>query len=212
MQTRIGKMKGIALALTVVFCAILEPAAVVATPALDLYAGPASAWTHLNASTSNTMGQHYGWGLSVEARWVATCVALDRAAATTSTASVSILYGVRGQYIALAASNWLADGSRYRAWSAFGLGPELSIGLNTDNVLLSRPQTFLVSAAVLGNLANYTQTSLYSAYISWLAEVSWALELSKCLALSAAIPLEFASRADGQSIIAALNLGVRYAL
>jgi hypothetical protein len=211
MRRRIGKMKIVTIALLTALLATVGTEKVIALPALDLHAGFANAWTNLNGSSSDAMGHHCGWSLSADARWVATCVALDRAAATTSTASVSILYGVRGQYIALAASNWLADGSRYRAWSAFGLGPELGIGLYTSTFILSQGQTFLVAAAVLGNVANYTQTSLYSAYISWLAEVSWALELSKCLALSAAIPLEFAFRADGQSIIAALNLGVRYA-
>ncbi len=64
---------------------------------------------------------------------------------------------------------------------------------------------------MLGNVANYTQTSLYNAYISWLVRASWELELSKGWALSAALPVEFAYRADGQSIISTINIGVRYA-
>jgi hypothetical protein len=156
------------------------------------------------------MGHHCGWSLSADARWVIR-LPLDGEAQAASATSVLILPGMRGQFVAMAASNWLSDGSRYRAWSAFGLGPELGIGLYTSTFILSQGQTFLLAAAVLGNVANYTQTSLYNAYVSWLVEACWELELAKGWALSTAFPVEFARRADGQSIIATVNLGVRHA-
>jgi hypothetical protein len=201
MQERIGKMKHTKFAILIAFWGIFGAGRATALPALNFYAGFANAWT----STSTTdMGHHYGWSLSADASWAFHIPLGDET-------SMLILPGLRGQFIDMAASNWLSDGSRYRAWSAFGLGPELGIGLNTDNFILSRSQTFLVSAAVLGNVTNYTQTSLYNAYISWLVRASWELELSKGWALSAALPVEFAYRADGQSIISTINIGVRYA-
>ncbi|MEN6498909.1 MAG: hypothetical protein ABFC65_00050 [Rectinema sp.] len=212
MQTRIGKMKHTKFAILLAFLCTLGAGKAAALPALDFYyVGFANAWTSLDTSTSETVGHHYGWSISADLRWVAMRIALDRDTLPTAAVSVSILHGIHGQFIAMAASNWLEDGSRYRAWSALGLGPELGIGISTSNFILPWSQTFFVSAGVLGNLANYSQTSLYNAYISWLVKASWALELSKGLAISAALPLEYAFRADGRSIIATLNLGVRYA-
>ncbi len=211
MQTRIGKMKHTKFAILLAFLCILGAGKAAALPTLDFYAGFTNAWTSLDTSTSATMGHHYGWSISADVRWLARRIALDRDTPATATASVSILHGIHGQFIAMDASNWLDDGSRYRAWSALGLGLELGIGLSTSNFILPWSQTFFVSTGVLGNLANYSQTSLYNAYISWLVKASWVLELSKGLALSAALPLEYAFRADGRSIIATLNLGVRYA-
>ncbi len=210
MRKRIGKMKITTFVLLTALWAFLGIEKVIALPALDLHAGFANAWTSLNASTSDTMGHHCGWSLSADARWVIR-LPLDGDAQAASATSVLILPGMRGQFVAMAASNWLSDGSRYRAWSAFGLGPELGIRLYTSNFILSHGQTFLVAAAVLGNVANYTQTSLYNAYLSWLVEACWELELAKGWALSTAFPVEFAYRADGRSIIATVNLGVRHA-
>jgi hypothetical protein len=210
MRRRIGKMKIVTIALLTALLATVGTEKVIALPALDLHAGFANAWTSLNGSSSDAMGHHCGWSLSADARWVIR-LPLDGKEQAASATSVLILPGMRGQFVAMAASNWLSDGSRYRAWSAFGLGPELGIGLYTSTFILSQGQTFLVAAAVLGNVANYTQTSLYNAYVSWLVEASWELELAKGWALSTAFPVEFAYRADGRSIIATVNLGMRHA-
>jgi len=210
MRKRIGKMKIVTIALLTALLATVGTEKVIALPALDLHAGFANAWTSLNGSSSDAMGHHCGWSLSADARWVIR-LPLDWKEQAASATSVVILPGMRGQFVAMAASNWLSDGSRYRAWSAFGLGPELGIGLYTSTFILSQGQTFLVAAAVLGNVANYTQTSLYNAYVSWLVEASWELELAKGWALSTAFPVEFAYRADGRSIIATVNLGMRHA-
>jgi len=208
MQELVGKMKNTKFVFLMLFLGILGAEKATALPAFNFYAGFANAWT----STSTTdFGYHMGWGLSADASWTIR-LPLGGDASKTSPAATSILIlpGLRGQFIDMAASNWLSDGSRYRAWNAFGIGPELGIGLNTSHFIFSRGQTFLISAAGLANLANYTQTSLYNAYMSWLVKASWELELTKGWAVSTSLPVEFAYRADGQSIIASINIGVRY--
>jgi hypothetical protein len=212
MQEHRGKMKDTKFVILLLFLSALGAEKVAALPTLNVAPGFMNAWTNLNSSTTDTTGHHMGWSLSADASWpIRLPLGGDVSAMASPATSVLILPGLRGQFIDMGASNWLSDGSRYRAWSAFGLGPEVGIGFNINNFIIQRGQTFLVSAALLGNVAHYTQTSLYSAYISWLVEPSWELELNKGWALSASFPVEFAYRADGQSIISGIDIGVRYA-
>ena len=212
MQKHRGKMKHVRFALLILVLSLAGAAEVSALPAFNFYAGFMNAWTNLNASNLDTMGHHLGWGIASDAVWniEIPLKTNDSKDATVKTALL-VLPGIRAQFIDMGASNWLDDGSRYRAWSAFGLGPELGIGFKVNNFIIKRPQTFQLSAAMLGNVANYTQTSLYNAYLSWLITPSWTLSLNKGWAASASLPLEYACRADGYSVIAGLDIGVHYA-
>jgi hypothetical protein len=209
MEEHRGKMKNTKFVILMLFLGILGAKKAAALPAFNFYAGFANAWT----STSTTdVGYHVGWNASADVNWnIRVLLPHSASRIRSSTASILISPGFRGQFLDLAASNWLADGSRYRAWSAFGLGPEIGVGLNISHFGISRGQTFLLSTALLGNVAHYTQTSLYNAYMSWLIKASWDLELKHGWAVSTSFPVEFAYRADGRSIVSGLGIGVKYA-
>jgi hypothetical protein len=212
MYKAIGKAKTkLFFFLVLVFCNLGATQTIGALPVLEFGMGFADAWTK---TQSTATGYHNGWNVSAEANWIFR-ISLDNKdihnAGKEIPPPISIILspGFHAQYIDMSASNWLSDGSCYRAWSAIGLGPELEFGLEfVDSIIVHR--SLLFSVAYLANFSNYTQTTLYSAYNSWLLKVSWNTKIDRGLAFFMALPLEYAFRADGKSILSGLVMGIRY--
>ncbi len=212
MHKAIGKARSKVLFFLLLLFSNLSTALTIgALPALEFGMGFADAWTN---TQSTATGYHNGWNVSAEANWIFR-ISLDNKdihnAGKEIPPPISIILspGFHAQYIDMSASNWLSDGSCYRAWSAIGLGPELEFGLEfVDSIIVHR--SLLFSVAYLANFSNYTQTMLYSAYNSWLLKVSWNTKIDRGLAFFMALPLEYAFRADGKSILSGLVMGIRY--
>lgn len=177
-------------------------------PSIELGLGLANAWTE---TTSSDMGHHWGWNFIADTGWDFSVPLGSPQGETQGAVSLSFLPGFRTQILDIGASNWLSDGSRYRAWNAFGFGPELNLGLKISS---GRPGYFhriYVEGAFLANLSNYTNTTLYSAYTSWLVGTGWAMKIDRSWSVGLQIPVEFATRSDGRSVIAGISAGGRYA-
>ena len=213
MDKLIGKARSkVFFFLLLVFCNLSIVLTIGALPALEFSMGFADAWTN---TQSTATGYHNGWNFSADAYWLFR-ISIDNKNLTKveekipSRVSTILSPGLHVQYISMSASNWLSDGSRYRAWSAIGLGPELEFGLEFLDSIMMHKNSLLFSMAYLANFSNYTQTTLYSAYNSWLLKVSWNTKIDRGPAFFAALPLEFAFRADGKSVLSGLVMGIRY--
>jgi hypothetical protein len=181
-----------------------------AQPTIKLNVGYLNVWTTI---AGTDLGHHVGWNVGADARWLfAIPVQTRKQESTSAIVSILCIPEIRTQFSSISASNWLSDGSRYRAWNASAFGPELSLGLNIHNFDATLGQTILLSGAFLENFCHYTDTTLYAAYTSWRIGLLWNLELNRKWMIGLDIPIEFATRADGQSIIAGVALGARYAL
>jgi len=180
-----------------------------AQPLVSLNAGFTNAWTRTSTSV---FGHHTGWNVVADAGWNFD-IPLE-AAETASRKSLALLLvpGLRAQYLDIGPSNWLGDGSRYRAWNALGFGPELSAGLMLSSPGARFSRALSLDAAFLANFCNYTNTTLYTAYTSWLIGLSYTARLGSQWSIAASVPVEFASRADGQSLILGISVGGRYAI
>jgi len=213
MHKAIGKARSkVLFSLLLLFSNLSTALTIGALPTLEFGMGFANAWTN---TQSTTTGYHKGWNVSAEANWIFR-ISIDNKdihnAGKEIPPPVSIILspGFHAQYIDMSASNWLSDGSCYRAWSAIGLGPELEFGLEFVDSIMVHKNSLLFSISYLANFANYTQTTLYSAYNSWILKVSWNTRIDHSTAFFAALPLEYAFRADGKSILSGIIMGIRY--
>jgi len=180
-----------------------------ARPTIKLDIGYLNVWTNI---AGKDLGHHVGWNVGADAGWFYTLpVHTKKQESPSSIVSFLCIPEIRAQFSSISASNWLSDGSRYRAWDAWAYGPELSLGVNIHNFSATLGQTILLSGAFLENFCHYTNTTLYTAYTSWRVGLSWSLELDRKWTIGLDVPIEFAARADGQSIIAGVMLGARYA-
>ena len=215
MNMTIGKAKAKPfLFLVFMVCKLGATQAIGALPALEFGMGFAYARTKVESAAT---GYHHGWNVSADANWLFRISLEDenliKAKAEKETSSrVNMIFspGLHAQFITMSASNWLPDGSRYRAWDSIGIGPELNLGLEFTNSMTMHKNGFLFSMAYLASFSNYTQTTLYSAYNSWVLKVSWNTRIDHNTAFFAALPLEYAFRADGKSILSGLVMGIRY--
>jgi len=118
-------------------------------------------------------------------------------------------------FYTIEASNWLSDASQYRGWNALGIGPRLGIGIVPSLSLIGNcmnlDSSMFLSIGYFANFAHYTQTTLYTGYYSWLLSAEWDLRIRDAVSFSFLIPIEFAKRADGRSIISGFEVGVKYA-
>ncbi len=104
---------------------------------------------------SAATGYHHGWNVSADANWLFRISLEDenliKAKAEKETSSrVNMIFspGLHAQFITMSASNWLSDGSRYRAWDSIGLGPELNLGLEFTNSMTMHKNGFLFSICI----------------------------------------------------------------
>ncbi len=208
MRSDVGKVRTTALFGIIAIFGLYVVRGVVAQPQAGLNAGFTNAWT--KTSTSD-LGYHIGWNIVANAGW-SFDIPLNTPQKTARRAlAASLIPGLRAQYLYIGPSNWLNDGSRYRAWNALGFGPEVSAGFMISGSGAHLSQVVSLDAAFLANFCNYTDTTLYTAYTSWLIGLSYTARLGSLWSVVASVPVEFASRADGRSIIVGISVGGRYA-
>ncbi|MGB9685241.1 MAG: hypothetical protein ACPLYX_01960 [Rectinema subterraneum] len=178
-----------------------------AQPTLEAQFLYANAWTWTSATA---FSRHTGYAFSLDAQWLFPLRLSSGAQEENRGISLLFAAGVHAQHVNMAASVWLADGSRYRAWNALGFGPEVGVGIQSAGLSVGRKQIFALSAGPIANFSNYTSTTLYNAYWSGYLKLSWEAEIGRHWALNVSLPMEIGSRSDGTSVIAALGVGVRY--
>lgn len=208
MRRDIGKMRVAALIGFIALFGLSIEQIAAAQPNITLNAGFINAWTKISSSD---IGHHLGWSVVTDANWNFSIPLGAPTGVPHAGLFLSLAPGLRSQYLDIGASNWLSDGSRYRAWNALGVGPELSLGLTIAGSGSVLSQTISVDGAFLANFCNYTDTTLYTAYTSWLVGAGWTMNFNSKWSITAQVPIEFAARADGNSIIAGICVGGRYA-
>ncbi len=209
MRSDIGKIRAATLIGIIALFGIYAARGAGAQPLVGLYAGFSNAWTKTPASG---MGYHRGWNVVANAGWNFDIPLEAAGTAPRTMFAFSLAPSLRTQYLNIGPSNWLSDGSRYRAWNALGFGPEVSAALLISESSAHVSHLVSLDAAFLANFCNYTNTTLYTAYTSWLIGLSYTARLGGLWSLVASVPVEFAGRADGQSIIVGISVGGRYAL
>lgn len=161
-------------------------------------------------------GSHEGFASGIDGRWIflkpggsdqASVPDPDR---KTPKAGIILFAGFSLQYIDMQASNWLSDGSRYRAWNALALAPYIGVGLAFRSFWPEAEQRLALSAGPSASFSHYSGTSLYSAYWSGWMRPEWELGIGRHLHIALELPIEYCARADGTSVLAGLGLGVRY--
>lgn len=109
--------------------------------------------------------------------------------------------------IGFSQSSILSDGQLYRAWKSFGLGllGGLAWGPFEIPVIATKADFGFELGANL-HAANYTGTSLVSAYPSFLARLSLDLRTKSRLGWGIFLPLEFANKGGASILVYGLGL------
>ncbi len=208
MRSDIGKIRTATLFGIIMLFGMVVARGAEAQPQVGLNAGFTNAWTRISASD---VGYHRGWNVVANAGWNFDIPLRTPGDTSRSGLALSLIPGLRTQYLDIGPSNWLLDGSRYRAWNALGIGPEMSAGIIFAGPFAGVSQELSLDTAFLANFCNYTDTTLYTAYTSWLIGARYTVQVGARLSVTASVPVEFAARADGSSIIVGLSVGGRYA-
>jgi len=204
-----GKTRNTALAgLLLVLFSFAVSEKTYASPQIDAGAMYASAWTW---TSNSSMARHSGFEASINMRWLFFGKPVKNSSSGPGQSSLFFSAGILLQFLDMGASNWLADGSRYRAWNALGMGPEAGIGMVLPGILQERRQTFFLAISPIANFSKYTSTTLYNAYWSGFLRLSWEAEFANHWAVGISLPVEIAGRSDGTSVIAGIRAGLSYA-
>lgn len=180
---------------------------------LGAFIAPARALTWVEGLDS---GSHEGFASGIDGRWIFLRPAgSDKPSVPahdgkTPKAGIILFTGFSLQYIDMQASNWLSDGSRFRAWNALAMAPYIGIGVAFRGSWPEAEQRLALSAGPSASFSNYSGTSLYSAYWSGWLRPEWELGIGRHLHFSLELPIEYCARADGTSVLAGIGLGVRY--
>lgn len=179
-----------------------------AQPTLEAQFLYANAWTW---TSDNSMARHSGFEANMNMRWLFFSKSVTNPSDAPVLPSLFFSAGIHLQFLDMGASNWLADGSRYRAWNALGMGPEAGMGMELPGILQGRRQTVFLAIAPIANFSKYTDTTLYNAYWSGFLRLSWEAEFANHWAVGISLPVEIAGRSDGTSVIAGIGVGLSYA-